>query len=179
MSADEGGWQPLPATETVAGMRQRIEEHYGWALQTDFSTAAATARIWYVSAEKLEPRLGEREDAELKDYEQPLAPGRDIAALHRDLAARDSSAELLSVFLAQFPQHRHSARRVLLTAALPYAEIRDNTVSDKLLPIDMLRCKLALFGAGRFDPRSDRWLRINLFRLAPYPDELSSPEQAR
>jgi len=36
----------------------------------------------------------------------------------------------------------------------------------------MLRCKLACFGASRFDPRSDRWVRISLFQNAPYPDDL-------
>jgi hypothetical protein len=39
-------------------------------------------------------------------------------------------------------------------------------------PVDMLRCKLAFFGATNFDPRSDRWLRITMYRGAPYPDEL-------
>jgi len=31
----------------------------------------------------------------------------------------------------------------------------------------MLRCKLAFFGASKFDPRSDRWTRITLFQGAP------------
>ena len=39
-------------------------------------------------------------------------------------------------------------------------------------PIDMLRAKLSFFGATHFDPRSDRWVRINMFRGAPYPNEL-------
>ena len=41
-------------------------------------------------------------------------------------------------------------------------------------PIDLLRFKLAFFGASRFDPRSDRWLRICLFQGAPFPDEMSA-----
>jgi len=43
-----------------------------------------------------------------------------------------------------------------------------------MLPIDILRCKLAFFGASRFDPRSDRWVRISLFQGLPYPDELGA-----
>ena len=54
-----------------------------------------------------------------------------------------------------------------------YAEIRDNLLGAELRPIDMLRCKLAMFGARKFDPRSDRWLRITLFQGAPFPDELA------
>ena len=42
-----------------------------------------------------------------------------------------------------------------------------------MLPIDLLRAKLAFFGAGHFDPRSDRWVRINMFKGAPFPSELS------
>ena len=36
----------------------------------------------------------------------------------------------------------------------------------------MLRCKLSYFGATRFDPRSDRWVRIIMFRHAPFRHEL-------
>ncbi len=57
---------------------------------------------------------------------------------------------------------------------LPYAEIHDNLLDAGTLPIDILRCKLAFFGATRFDPRSDRWVRISLFQDMPYPDEISA-----
>jgi hypothetical protein len=57
---------------------------------------------------------------------------------------------------------------------LPYGEIRDNLLDAGMLPIDILRCKLAFFGATRFDPRSDRWVRISLFQGMPYPDELGA-----
>ena len=62
-------------------------------------------------------------------------------------------------------------------AGLPYAEIRDNLLDAQMLPIDLLRCKLAFFGASRFDPRSDRWVRISLFHGQPYPDEVSAHGQ--
>ena len=41
-------------------------------------------------------------------------------------------------------------------------------------PIDLLRAKLAFFGARNFDPRSDRWLRIALFAGEPFPEELGA-----
>ena len=40
------------------------------------------------------------------------------------------------------------------------------------MPIDMLRLKLSFFGAIKFDPRSDKWLRICMFQGAPLPNEL-------
>ena len=59
-----------------------------------------------------------------------------------------------------------------LSAGHIYGEVRDNLVGDGFVPVDLLRCKLAFFGAVRFDPKSDRWLRINMYQDAPYPDEL-------
>ena len=42
----------------------------------------------------------------------------------------------------------------------------------------MLRCKLAFFGASRFDPKSDRWTRITLGQGAPLADGLDrTPHQ--
>ena len=45
-----------------------------------------------------------------------------------------------------------------------------------MLPIDMLRCKLAFFGASKFDPKSDRWTRITLCQGAPLFDELDNAD---
>jgi hypothetical protein len=36
-----------------------------------------------------------------------------------------------------------------------------------LLPIDLLRAKLAMFGATKFDPKSDLWTRITMYQGAP------------
>ena len=46
-------------------------------------------------------------------------------------------------------------------------EIRDNLISKSMKPLDMLRCKLSFFGATKFDPRSDRWVRICMYQNAP------------
>jgi hypothetical protein len=72
------------------------------------------------------------------------------------------------------PEHRHITRRAQLVSHYPYGEIRDNTIAAEMRPIDLLRCKLSFFGATKFDPRSDRWLRITMFQGAPFPDELAA-----
>ena len=159
----------------VATLRAGIEARYGWALAVDWTVPERCARAWYVSAEKLEPRLGERHSEPIEDYEQPLAPGRDIAALHTDLA-QAPEVEPVAAFLLRHPHHRYAVRRVQITRDAPYAEIRDNTIDAALLPIDMLRCKLSFFGATHFDPRSDRWVRICLYRDAPYPEDLAQAD---
>jgi hypothetical protein len=66
-------------------------------------------------------------------------------------------------------------RRVQTVQAHPYGEIRDNLVGTNCLPIDLLRCKLAFFGAAKFDPKSDRWIRIAMYQGAPLPEHLASP----
>ncbi|NKB26330.1 MAG: hypothetical protein GKR99_01695 [Rhodobacteraceae bacterium] len=165
----------IDGAASVAATRRALEQVYGWALKTDWMARDEQARVWYVSAEKLEPRLGERFEEPIADYEQPLAPGRDAAVLYGALADWPDDAPIADLLLAR-PEHRHMVRRIQIAQTAPYGEIRDNTISATVLPIDMLRCKLSFFGAGHFDPRSDRWVRINMFQNAPYPGELAAEE---
>ena len=173
MALEEAEMAPAGFPGRVRDLRGRIEDGYGWALDTDYASPRAQARFWYVSANKKEPRLGERREEPGADLELPLATGRDIAACHGDLCNAGQD-EPLADFLLRHPEHRHAARRLCDPDLGPYGEIRDNLIGADLLPLDLLRCKLAFFGATRFDPKSDRWLRINMFCRAPYPDELQN-----
>ncbi len=173
MSADNTATFRIAGAMTVARLREVLQDVYGWALKTDWTLAANKARAWYVSEEKLEPRLGERFEEPIEEYEQPLAPGRDATQLFAALAHWPDETPVAE-FLLRHPEHRHSVRRAQIANRAPYAEIRDNTISEDVLPIDMLRCKLAFFGAMHFDPRSDRWVRICMYGNAPYPEELST-----
>lgn len=170
MQADESALFRINGAMTLSDVKALLETHYAWALATDWQSRDATARVWYVSEAKLEPRLGERFEEPLEPYEQPLAPGRDAATLY--LALQDAPEPTVADFLAAHPEHRHILRRVQMAPSHPYAEIQDNTISAEMKPVDMLRAKLSFFGATHFDPRSDRWVRINMFRGAPYPQEL-------
>jgi len=171
MHADEELAARIDGRVTVGAVLALLDETYGWTRGIDFTSAAEQARVWYVSEEKLEPRLGERFEEPLEPYEQPLSPGRDAARMRRDLEGFDRN-DSLGAFLVKHPEHRHMARRLQLVSRLPYGEIRDNTIAAGMVPIDLLRCKLSFFGATRFDPRSDRWLRITMYKGAPFPDEL-------
>ena len=161
----------MPLSDLLAVMR-RI---YRWTDKIDYCEPSAISRVWYVSEEKLEPRLGERFDEPLDDYEQPLGPGYDavmaIAAIEKWLGG--GGTDQVADFLMKHPEHRHIVRRAQIVSTLPYAEICDNTIGADMLPIDLLRCKLSFFGAAKFDPRSDRWLRITMYQGAPFPDELA------
>jgi len=161
---------------SIAATRSALEASFGWALAVDWTARENRARAWYVSEEKLEPRLGERFDEPIAEYEQPLAPARDAAAAHKALADWGDD-QPVAAFLLAHPEHRHTIRRAQITAIAPYGEIHDNTIAADVLPIDMLRAKLAFFGATHFDPRSDRWVRICMYAGAPYPEDLR-PETA-
>jgi hypothetical protein len=157
----------------LSQVKSLLEDNYGWALAINWDLPEENARAWYVSEEKLEPRLGERFEEPIADYEQPLSPARDAARLYQALDGLPLD-QTAAEFLLAYPEHRHILRRVQTVTRAPYAEIRDNTISSSVLPIDMLRCKLGFFGATHFDPRSDRWVRICMYANAPYPEELGN-----
>ena len=164
---------------TVPAMRVHelaalIEREYGWALDFDFDDPNEQHRFWYHSEEKGEPRLGERFSEPGAEREYPLHVARDVRELHQALEALGPSWRERSVaeLLLERPRYRRAVRRVQSLAGAEYAEIRDNVIGRACLPIDMLRCKLAIFGASKFDPKSDRWTRITLFQGAPLPGEL-------
>lgn len=171
MSCDEDAEFVIDGGRSVGALIDLIERNYRFALDTDFGTADAQARFWYVSEEKLEPRLGERHEEDGAEREQPLGIARDIARFYGVLRTRDRN-ERVAALLLQHPEFRHLVRRVQISLLHPYAEIRDNLLSADMRPIDLLRAKLACFGATRFDPKSDRWVRITMFQHAPLFDEI-------
>ncbi|MDA5094520.1 hypothetical protein O2N63_10535 [Aliiroseovarius sp. KMU-50] len=173
MAADNTATFRIAGAMSVGDLRGLLNDIYAWAIGIDWQASENRARAWYVSEEKLEPRLGERFEEPIEEYEQPLAPGRDAAQLYNALAHWPDEAQVAE-FLLRHPEHRHVLRRAQIVGRAPYAEIRDNTISDQVLPIDMLRCKLAFFGATQFDPRSDRWVRICMYGNAPLPKELTT-----
>ncbi|WP_289033003.1 hypothetical protein [uncultured Roseibium sp.] len=171
LQADEASAFTIKGAATVGEVLDLFDQNYAWALRTDYADKSACARFWYVSEDKLEPRLGERFEEPGGGLELPLDIGRRAAALWASLQTRPRSEPISRLLLAE-PNHRIMVRRVQMTRGRPFAEIRDNLIASEMLPIDMLRCKLAFFGATRFDPRSDRWVRISLFQNCPYPDTL-------
>lgn len=175
MGSDQPSVLPVNGSMKLQELQDQTELLYEWANNINWSDKPACARAWYVSEEKLEPRLGERFEEPIEPYEQPLSPARDAMLMLRAFAHHDTSTTVAELLL-QYPEHRHTVRRIQTLKNLPYGEIRDNTIGADLLPINMLRCKLSFFGAIHFDPRSDRWVRIRMFGNAPYPEELAEQD---
>lgn len=174
MEADEAAGHGVDGLMSCGELADRLARDYDWAINLDHADARSAARFWYVSEEKLEPRLGRRPDEPGEERELPLTFARDAARLAARLTLEPADAPIAAL-VAREPEWRHVVRRVQLVARYPYAEIRDNLVAAELRPIDLLRCKLSFFGASRFDPRSDLWLRIALFQGEPLPDDLCRP----
>jgi hypothetical protein len=171
MDADEHLSFFIDGAMPLARLREILESRCQWALQVDYDEPANRARFWYTSAEKLEPRVGERFAEPGAEYELPLAVGYDIKRMYGSLIAGPQDISTAEFLLAH-PEHRHTTRRVQNLATHPYAEIQDNLIAADMLPVDILRCKLSFFGATKFDPRSDRWVRICMYQDAPFPHEL-------
>ena len=171
MAIDEMSVFRIDGRMRMADLAAAIDSIFAWTHTCDFSDPAANARFWYVSEEKLEPRLGERALEPGADLEQPLAVARDVTRLRSQLSQAPPD-EALAAFLLRLPEHRHAVRRVQVAARHPYSEVRDNLIAADMRAIDLLRCKLAFFGVTRFDPQSDKWLRITLFQDAPFPGEI-------
>jgi len=173
MSAEEEKYFNIPTYRTVAELKQILEKNYSEMLKINFSKKENNQNFWFISKNKEEPRMSDRFKEKGSELEQPLAIARDINKLYETLS-RSKNSSTIDKFLANNDDLRHVVRRAFTAEKLPYSEIQDNIIGHSLIPIDMLRLKLSFFGVLKFDPRSDKWLRINMFQGAPLPDELKN-----
>ncbi len=171
MSSDEEEHFNIPVDRTIEDLRNILENKYSEILKIDFLKDENNQNFWFISKNKEEPRIGDRYIDEGSDLEQPLAIARDINKLYDAVFTKKNSSKI-GKFLKDNNHLRHVVRRAFIAEKFPYSEIQDNTIGSKLVPIDMLRLKLSFFGAIKFDPRSDKWLRICMFQGAPLPSEL-------
>ena len=173
MSSEEEKYFNIPTDRTVEELREILEKKYPEILKIDFSKKENNQNFWFISKNKEEPRLADRFEEKGSDLEQPLAIARDIKKLYEALSIFKNSSTI-DKFLANNNNLRHVVRRAFIIEKFPYSEIQDNTIGQSIIPIDMLRLKLSFFGALKFDPRSDKWLRICMFQGAPLPEELKN-----
>ena len=171
MSSEEEQYFNIPTNRTVLELRDILESKYKEILKIDFSKSENNQNFWFISKNKEEPRLADRFVEKGSDLEQPLAIARDIHKLYEALSVSKNSSTI-DKFLSRNNHLRHVVRRAFIVEKFPYSEIQDNTISKSAVPIDMLRLKLSFFGAVKFDPRSDKWLRICMFQGAPLPEQL-------
>jgi hypothetical protein len=171
MSINEEDFFDFDSSRSIGDICALIEKRYAWLIDIDFENKNNIFNFWYYSKNKQEPRISDRFSEDGAERELPLAIARDINKLYLELK-NYAESEQLSSYLLKNQEYRHVLRRIFICEKLPYSEIQDNTISKSLIPVDMLRLKLSFFGATRFDPRSDRWVRITMYQGAPLMKEI-------
>ena len=165
----------LPKNKTVADLLAVLEAHYQWAITINFNEPDNRYWFWYRSVDKEEPRMGVRGQEQGDNRELSLDIARQANHLYLALQQADSQ-QLISEFILTKPKYRSIARRVWTMSHKSMGDIQMNVLHKDTLPIQLLRCKLSMFGATKFDPRSDRWVRVTLFQGAPLYNEVDSDE---
>ena len=176
MSSEEEKYFNIPTERDVGDLKKILENKYSNILKINFKIEKNNQKFWFISKNKEEPRLANRFEENGADLEQPLAIARDINKLYERLLTLKSNLKI-NQFLIDNADLRHVVRRAFIIEKFPYSEIQDNTIGENLVPIDMLRLKLSFFGALKFDPRSDKWLRICMFQGAPLPNDLKDYDE--
>ena len=176
MSSEEEKYFNIPTDRSLGDLIRIIEKKYPNILTIDFEKKENHKKFWFISKNKEEPRIADRFEEQGSDLEQPLAIARDIKKLYERLLKSKKNLKICD-FLINNADLRHVIRRAFIVEKFPYSEIQDNTISENTIPIDMLRLKLSFFGALKFDPRSDKWLRICMFQGAPLPNELKDYDE--
>ena len=175
MSADEEKYFNIPSSRKLLDLKKIIENKYKLILNINFNNKKSNTYFWFISKNKEEPRIANRYDEYGSDLEQPLAIARDIKKLYEKIL-NENLLKTVADFLIYNDDLRHIVRRIFISEKFQYSEIQDNTIGESLIPIDMLRLKLSFFGAQKFDPRSDKWLRICMYQGAPLVNELKNSD---
>ncbi len=167
--------QELHPDMPLIQLKQLIETHFDWALAENFDEPQSSYWFWYRSVEKEEPRLGVRGQDPGVEKELALAVAPRVQRCHSAIEAFliDNPRVLTIEFLMANPKFMDTVRRIQTMAATSYGEIRANLWHRDMKPMHLLRTKLSFLGASRFDPRSDRWVRVTFFQGAPLVDELN------
>ena len=175
MSSDEEKYFNIPSSRKLIDLKKIIETKYKSILNINFNNKKSNTFFWFISKNKEEPRIANRFEEYGSNLEQPLAIARDIKKVYEKIS-NENLSKTVADFLVDNDELRHVIRRIFISEKFQYSEIQDNTISETLIPIDMLRLKLSFFGAQKFDPRSDKWLRICMYQGAPLVNEIKNSD---
>lgn len=162
---------------TLQELKQVIETRYDWALAIDFAAEGARETCWYRSEEKMEPRLGSIADLEAKDKQMALGVGYAVRKCYNQLCEymNEHADHTTARFMVARPKMRGIVRRIQSMNRCIYGDIQANLLDRNILPMHLLRSKLAFFGVSKFDPRSRLWVRNTMFQGAPLLEDIGKP----
>ncbi|WP_040608939.1 hypothetical protein [Salinicoccus carnicancri] len=159
---------------TVEQLRKLIEKQYEWVFQYDFNDPDEKYYFWYRSEEKEEPRMGVRGEEPGDDKELDMNIAEQVQELYK-VTKYGSPKEMVPAFILKYPRYKGIIQRIQSLEGYEYGEIQANFLNKDFTPLNLLRCKLSFFGAERFNPKSNRWVRITLFQGAPLIEEIGHP----
>ncbi|MEH6442800.1 MAG: hypothetical protein V7784_02795 [Oceanospirillaceae bacterium] len=163
---------------SLTQLQQVIEARYDWALKYDFSQPDTLANFWYRSEEKMEPRLGKTNHEPGAERQMPLGIAYEVRKCYdliKAYRADFDENQRCAHFVQAYPHLRGIVRRIQGMNNGLYGDIQVNLLDKDVLPMHLLRCKLAFFGVGKFDPKSKLWVRNTMFQGAPLLEEIGQP----
>ncbi len=158
----------------VVQLRDIIKNRYDWVLAIDFDAEGARETYWYRSEEKMEPRLGSVADIEGKKKQMALGVGYAVRKCYNQLVdyIAQHPDHTTARFMVSHPKLRGIVRRIQGMNRCVYGDIQANLLDREVLPMHLLRAKLAFFGVSKFDPRSRLWVRNTMFQGAPLLEDI-------
>jgi len=158
----------------VATLKEVIETRYDWALALDFGAEGAREIFWYRSEEKMEPRLGNVLEEDGKEKQMALGVGYAVRKCYDQLSeyVAEHPEHSTARFMVARPKLRGIVRRIQSMNRCLYGDIQANLLHRDVLPMHLLRAKLAFFGVSKFDPRSKLWVRNTMFQGAPLLEDI-------
>ncbi|OED46063.1 hypothetical protein ACH42_04220 [Endozoicomonas sp. (ex Bugula neritina AB1)] len=161
----------------LSQLKDIFECRYQWALDIDFNDPKARSTFWYRSEEKQEPRLGVVNEDKGADRQMPLGIGYAISICYQQLCQylEQYTDRSTARFLVDCPEFRGIVRRVQSMSQRLYGDVQCNLLDKDVLPMHLLRAKLAFFGVNKFDPKSRLWVRNTMFQGAPLLEDIGQP----
>ena len=161
----------------VQELKAVIEDRYRWALDIDFGAEGSREIFWYRSEEKMEPRLGHSACDQGKEKQMALGVGYAVRKCYDQLSeyVQLHPEHTTARFMVARPKLRGIVRRIQSMNRCIYGDIQANLLDRDILPMHLLRAKLAFFGVSKFDPKSKLWVRNTMFQGAPLLEDIGKP----
>ena len=137
------------ATKSVNALLNLLHREFDWSINDDFTQADTNYYFWYQSANKGEPRLKVRDSHCDNRQMLQINVAQRMQQLYQHLRyfAEQQSQACIADFVLAKPHLTGDIERAWQLSAPPYGEIRHNILHRSTYPIDILRLKLAFFGA--------------------------------
>ncbi len=164
---------------SIATLKDIIESRYQWAIKINFNHAKNKHTCWYYSKQKMEPRLGTRDEEEIKQKSLPLSVALGVNLCYQKiqtLVRSDSQIKNVGALTLEYPHFKTVIKRIQTMGECTYGDIQANVNAHNFKPMHLLRCKLAFLGVNKFDPKSHLWVQNTIFQGAPLINEISTPD---